>query len=202
MVLLDQGETWCGERTGEPSVGSLGINKRVAGRAQESPFSKKGLLKEIHMIPQPIHHYLKHHNVPFTERAHRRAVGSQRFAQALHVPGTRVAKSVIVDADGNTWMAVLPASARLDEKKLAAALDAKKVTVLPESKLSECFPDCELGAEPPFGHLYHLPVVVDAALASEKSVVVPAGSHEDSLELSFDDYARMEQPRVADFAIH
>jgi Ala-tRNA(Pro) deacylase len=149
------------------------------------------------MIPWNIRDYLVKAQVRFSPRGHAVAVGGQALAAMLDVSGWRVAKSVIVDVDGKKWIAVIPAAEVLEPAWLAAALNAKSVRLVDEPELAGLFPDCELGAEPPFGRLYGLPVVVDARLSTEPTLVIRAGTHDECIELSFGDFERLEQPRVA-----
>lgn len=153
------------------------------------------------MIPQRIVDHLKNAKVPFSRRWHPRAVSAQPLAATLHVSGYRVAKSVLVEADGKRWIAVLSAPERVDTNRLASALGARSVRLLSESEFMPSFPDCEVGAEPPFGSLYRLPVIVDESLTGEDRVLFRAGSHEETLELRYVDFMRLENPRVASFAI-
>jgi Ala-tRNA(Pro) deacylase len=150
------------------------------------------------MIPRRIIEYLDSHDAPYERLLHRRAITAQELAATVHVPGRRVAKSVMVKANGQVWIAVLPATELVDEDRLAAVLDADAVRLLHESEFEGLFPDCEPGAEPPFGGLYGLPVIVDPALAEAEAIVLRAGSHEEAIEMRFDDFYRLEQePRVA-----
>lgn len=145
------------------------------------------------MIPRHIIEYLDSHAVPYQRLLHRRAITAQELAATVHVPGRRVAKAVMVKADGQAWIAVLPATEVLDEDRLASVLDAPTVRLLHESEFEGLFPDCEPGAEPPFGGLYGLPVVIDSALADAESIVFRAGSHEEAIEMRYEDFYWLEQ---------
>lgn len=154
------------------------------------------------MVPEKVVRHLEKSNVPVVARSHEREVTAQRLAAAVHVTGYRVAKSVLVEADGQRWMAVLPAADIVDVSRLAASLGASSVRVMREAELFDLFPDCELGAEPPFGSLFGFPVVMDRILArATRPLVVRAGSHEEILEISAADFMRLERPRIADFAV-
>jgi Ala-tRNA(Pro) deacylase len=62
------------------------------------------------------------------------------------------------------------------------------------------FPDCELGAMPPFGNLYGLPVYVAQSLADEPEIAFNAGTHREVIKMSYADFANLVEPRVLDFA--
>jgi Ala-tRNA(Pro) deacylase len=149
------------------------------------------------MIPGRIIEYLHSHGVPYERRLHRRVITAQELAATVHVPGRRVAKSVMVEANGQVWIALLPATELVDEDRLASVLNVPAVRLLDESEFEGLFPDCEPGAEPPFGGLYGLPVVIDSALAEAETILFRAGSHEEAIEMRYDDFYRLEwEPKV------
>lgn len=145
-----------------------------------------------------IHGYLRHHHVPVSWLHHPRAVDAPLLAQVLHVSGHRLGKTVVAQADGRYWLALLPAHALLDAEKLAGVLEAHRVRLAEEWELHRLFPDCEVGSEPPFGGLYQLPVVMDRRLAAAPTLVFRGGSHEDAVAMRRADFERLEHPRVAD----
>lgn len=144
------------------------------------------------MIPPGIVDYLERHSIPYQRRLHRRAVTAQELAATVHVPGRRVVKSVLVKAGEKTWIAVLPATGIVDEARLAAAVGAPAVRLLREPEFEGLFPDCEAGAEPPFGGLYGIPIIIDSALDDAGRLIFRAGSHEEAIELDSDDFCRLE----------
>ena len=146
--------------------------------------------------------YLRDKQVPFEVRHHPRAITAQEVAASEHVPGKMMAKTVVVFAGGETIMLALPASHRVDVDKAAAALGAKEVRLAREGELAAYFPDCEVGAMPPFGNLYDVPVWVDRSLAEDEAIVFRAGTHTDTMSLTYGDYARLAKPNVAEFAVH
>jgi Ala-tRNA(Pro) deacylase len=113
-----------------------------------------------------------------------------------------MAKVVMVKADGKMIMLVLPASYQIDMKKLKKVLKCKKVSMAKEKQFEELFPDCEVGAMPPFGNLYNLEVWVDQVLAEDASIVFQAGNHIETVRIKYSDYARLVNPKVGDFSIH
>ena len=153
------------------------------------------------MVPERITRYLEAQGVPFERIEHPRAVSAQKLAQSLHVSGHQVAKTVVVRVDGRPWLAVLAASEVVEPILLGAALGARHVEIADEDSLGGMFPDCELGAEPPFGHLYGMPVIIDAPLDRQERLLVRAGSHEEVLAISARDLFRLEKPVVASFGV-
>jgi Ala-tRNA(Pro) deacylase len=146
--------------------------------------------------------YLREQQVPFTMEHHRPAYTAQAVAAIEHVPGKQVAKVVVVFADDRLVMLVLPASYRVDLTHVGAALGARSVYFAGEGELAATFRDCEVGAMPPFGNLYNLPVYVDRSLAEDETIVLQAGTHTDTISLKYVDFARLVQPTVVAFACH
>ena len=146
--------------------------------------------------------YLKEHNVRFETHAHRESFTAQELAAAEHEPGRFVAKPVIVLADGKLVMAVAPASHRINLDRLAEALLAKKVTLAAEADFAERFADCELGAEPPLGSLFDMPMVVDQAIADDEHILFQAGRHDTAISMRTREYLQVTQPTIARFAEH
>jgi len=146
--------------------------------------------------------YLEKNQIGYEVGFHERVYTSQEIAAALHVPGKEMAKVVMVKADGKMTMLVLPASYRVDTKKLKKALQCKKLGIAKEKDFEELFPDCEIGAMPPFGNLYHLEVWVDQILTEDEFIVFQAGSHVETLKIKYSDYARLVNPKVGEFSVH
>src|SRR6185436_3327721 len=153
------------------------------------------------MIPRSISDYLAHAGVAWSRLPHPRAVTAQELAQSLHTSGHRVCKSVLVESDGQFWIAALSASRHVDLAALASVLGVRRVGICLEEQVASRFPDCEVGAEPPFGRLYGLETVVDHSVASEGSLIVRAGSHDEALLIDSDDFLWLEQPIVAPFSV-
>jgi Ala-tRNA(Pro) deacylase len=144
--------------------------------------------------------YLRENGVAFELEQHPRAFTAQEVAASEHVPGERFAKVVMVVADGELAMLVLPAPYQVDLNRFAAARAASEVRIAQEREFAATFPDCDLGAMPPFGNLYGVPVYVDRSLARNETIVCQAGTHTETLSLRYADFKRLVQPETADFA--
>jgi Ala-tRNA(Pro) deacylase len=144
--------------------------------------------------------YLREHGVGFEVLTHSQAFTMQEVAAALHVPGHEVAKVVIVEADGEPQMLVLPAPHRLNFARVRSLLEAKNVRLAQEDEFEDLFPDCATGAMPPFGNLYDLPVYVDQSLTGAQDIIFRIGTHRHTMKMAYADFARLAQPTVAEFA--
>lgn len=138
--------------------------------------------------------------VAFEEFSFPEAYTAQEVAAQLHVPGRQLAKVVMAKVEGELVMLVLPAPARVDFSRLQEALGAKEVELAREREFADRFPDCEVGAMPPFGGLYQVPTYVDETLMKTGDIVFLAGTHNEALKLSTAEYERLAQPQVLNFA--
>jgi Ala-tRNA(Pro) deacylase len=152
------------------------------------------------MPVQKLREFLDSENVKYVVMSHSLAYTAQEIAASAHIPGRELAKTVIVKLDGQMAMAVLPASYRVDFDLLRSASGAGKVELAGEQEFRETFPGCEVGAMPPFGNLYGMPVYVAASLTEDEEIAFNAGSHTELIKLSYQDFARLVGPTVLKFS--
>lgn len=150
------------------------------------------------MPARAIKKYLEENDVPYESLPHTRTYTAQETAERLHVHGWEVAKPVVLDADGELILAVLPAPAQLDIVKVKGATGASHVHVATESQFAEAFPDCDVGAMPPFGPLYHMKVWVDPRLAQQENIVFNAGTHDEAIRMRYKDFLHLVRPTIAE----
>lgn len=145
--------------------------------------------------------YLRSRRVWFKHLLHAPASTAGRLAASLHVPGRQVAKAVLVRAGGEERLAVLPATARIDFARLAAALgvDPADVRLATPAEVARRFPTCEPGAPPPFGGLFGVATVVDPSLAGPE-IVFPGHTRLEGFLMRFADFEALESPLRAEFA--
>ena len=153
-------------------------------------------------ILKKLRDYFEKNQVAYEVGFHPEVFTAQEIAAAQHIPGKEMVKVVMVKADGKMLMLVLPASYQIDMKKLKKVLKAKKVGIAKEKQFEELFPDCEVGAMPPFGNLYNLEVWVDQVLTEDASIVFQAGNHIETMRIKYSDYAGLVNPKVGDFSVH
>lgn len=139
--------------------------------------------------------FLEDHQIAYSVLAHRRDFTAQETADHTHTSGHCFAKSVVVCADGDFLMAVVPAHHNLDLAELARELRVRTIRLATEDELFELFPDCEVGSEPPFGNLYDLPVYMNPALRASEEITFNAGSHEEAIRMKVEDFEKLVHPR-------
>jgi Ala-tRNA(Pro) deacylase len=122
-------------------------------------------------------------------------------AEALGVAPEDVAKTLVVKVPEGYVRAVVPASARLDLRKLREIRgDGRhKVHLASEEDLRRDYPEFELGAVPPLGGRKD-PVVVDEKVAAREMIVIEAGSHDESLRLAAADLVHVTGAAVTDIS--
>jgi Ala-tRNA(Pro) deacylase len=144
--------------------------------------------------------YLDEKKCHYRVTEHKPVYTAGQLATAEHVSPRRVAKPVVVRADGRYCLCVLPADRRIDLYAVQKHLKAKNIRLASEYEMEYLFGDSELGAEPPLGALYDLPTLMDKKLAKDKRIVFQGGSHDHSIWMSMSEYRRMTNPTVLAFS--
>ncbi|UCD64816.1 MAG: YbaK/EbsC family protein [Candidatus Zixiibacteriota bacterium] len=144
--------------------------------------------------------FLDQNDVKYLNITHSPAYTAQQIAATAHVPGKEMAKTVMVKINDNMAMAVLPASYKVDFGLLKEVVGTSNVKLATEQEFKDCFPDCEIGAMPPFGNLWNMEVYLAESLLDDKEIVFNAGSHTELIRLSMKDYARLVKPKVMKFS--
>jgi Ala-tRNA(Pro) deacylase len=143
--------------------------------------------------------FLDENEISYSVTTHTTAYTAQGAAATMQISGKELAKTVVLWTGEEMILAVLPAPNHVRLDKLAAEV-GKSARLATEQEFSSLFPDCELGAMPPFGSLYNLPVYVDESLAADDAIVFNAGTHRDAIRMRYDDFVRLAKPRVCSFA--
>ena len=142
--------------------------------------------------------FLDENKIRYVRISHSPAYTAQEIAASAHIPGREVAKTVMVKIEGNMQMVVTCASCQIDLGELARAVGAQKVELATEDEFRGLFPECELGAMPPFGNLFDMQVFVTEELAEDDEIAFNAGSHTELVRMSYRDFARLVEPTVLD----
>ncbi len=153
------------------------------------------------MPAQRLKQMLDRHNIRYISINHSPAYTARETAASTFVPRREFAKTIIVDMDGGKVMAVLSASRHVDIMALRNLAQANEARLATEDEFRELFPDCEVGAMPPFGSLYNMRVFVDEMVTEVDDLCFNAGSHEQILRMDCSEYLKLEQPVIGAFAI-
>lgn len=144
--------------------------------------------------------YLDKNNIEYITIRHSLAFNAQQIAATTHIPGKELAKTVMVKIDGKMAMAVLPASYLVNLKLLKELTGAKTLELANEMEFKHLFPECEIGAMPPFGNLYDMEVFVAQSLAEDQEIAFNAGTHVELIRMAYADFERLVQPVVLAFS--
>ena len=145
--------------------------------------------------------FLDEKGVKYVSLRHSPAFTAQEIAASAHIPGKLLAKTVMVKLDGEMALAVLPASGRIDFDLLRHTSGARTVELAAEEEFRSRFPDCEVGAMPPFGNLYGMKTYVAEQLSEDEEIAFNAGSHTELIRLAYRDFERLVEPRALAFAV-
>lgn len=140
--------------------------------------------------------YLDSNKVKYVTISHSPAYTAQEVAQAAHISGQEMVKTVIVKVDGDLKMLVLPATEKVDFDALKKILKANKVELASEYEFNNRFPDCELGAMPPFGNLFGMDVLMDEHLQQNNEIAFNAGTHTELIKSTLKDFVRLVHPQT------
>jgi len=152
------------------------------------------------MPAERVRGFLMSHGVSYTTHEHPIGYTAQEAAEMEGVAGAAFAKPVMLMADGDLIMAVLPAPELVDLEKAQEILRCEEIRIAGESDFASAFPDCERGAEPPFGALYGVGTLMDRRLTSDV-ITFRAGTHTECITMTREDYVQVNNPRVVDIAI-
>ncbi len=142
--------------------------------------------------------YLNENQVKYVNISHSPAYTAQDIAAAAHISGKALAKTVMVKIDDRMCMVVMQGHAHVNLRHLSELVGAESAELASEADFGKLFPDCEVGAMPPFGNLYDMPVYVSAGLAADDEIAFNAGSHTELVKLTYADFARLVEPKVVD----
>jgi len=137
-----------------------------------------------------IKEYLENLKLSYELVAHSHSSSALRSAEAAHVPGDLIAKSVLLGDDTSYVLAVIPASHRLELERLNT-LTGRTLELVHEDEIEAAFADCERGAIPAVGEAYGIDTIVDNALFSLRQVYFEAGDHEHLVRVAAEDFRKV-----------
>ncbi|MGK9475641.1 aminoacyl-tRNA deacylase [Melioribacter sp. OK-6-Me] len=152
------------------------------------------------MPSKKLKEFLDNNNIKYVTIKHSLAFTAQEIAASAHIKGKKLAKSVLVKINGKMVMVVLPASYKVNFEQLRTAFGNENVRLANEQEFMDKFPECEVGAMPPFGNLYGLEVYVDQSLAEDEEIAFNAGTHTELIQMSYSDFERLVQPKKMKFS--
>ncbi len=146
------------------------------------------------MPTKALKEYLDREGVKYVTISHSTAYTAQEVAASAHIKGKELAKTVMIKLDGAMAMAVCSASCKIDFEMLREAMSVQEAELAAEREFKDLFPGCEIGAMPPFGNLYNLPVYVYDELSRDEEIAFNAGTHRELVKLAYADFERLAKP--------
>jgi Ala-tRNA(Pro) deacylase len=138
--------------------------------------------------------------IPYEVYNHPLAYTAQEVAAAQHISGKELAKVVMLIVDGDLVMGVVTGNQKIGLNAAKTSLGANQVRLATEDEFTSRFPECEIGAMPPFGNLFGLSVLVDPAVEKDQYIYFNAGNHAQSVRLAYRDFKQLVQPRIVRLA--
>jgi len=139
--------------------------------------------------------FLRDHKVKYTTISHTPAYTAQEIAASAHVPGMKIAKSVVLKIDGKLCILVEPANYKVDLKTLKTELGAHSVELAHEYEFEDVFAGCETGAVPPIGELFDVDVYVDDVMKYQDEIAFSAGNHSELVKMRYSDFEKLVKPK-------
>ena len=149
---------------------------------------------------QKLREFLDNNKIKYVTIKHSSAYTAQEIAASAHIPGKELAKSVLIKIGGRMAMAVFPASDKVDFDLLKSVMNSDNVRLAYEQEFIDKFPDCEVGAMPPFGNLYGLEVYVSKSLTENEEIAFNACSHSEIFKMKYTDFEKLVKPKILDFS--
>lgn len=154
------------------------------------------------MPTKMLREFLDQNKVRYVTIKHSVAYTAQEIAASAHIKGKDMAKTVLIKIEGRLAMCVLPASNKIDFDLLKEALGGKNIRLANEIEFKDKFPECDVGAMPPFGNLYDMEVFAEESLTKDEEIAFNACSHVELIQMAFKDYGRLVKPRLMKFSYH
>lgn len=143
---------------------------------------------------------IKAAGVPYKTYDHEAVYTSEQAAKIRKTALHTGLKALVMYADGKPVMIAVPADHKVDFKRfkeefkvkdlrMATAQEVEKVVLVP------------IGAVPPFGEIFGIPLYVDKSVKENKTIVFNAGMHTRSISLTEPDYEIVAKPILGDYSI-
>lgn len=148
----------------------------------------------------PLLRFLNEKRIPYRVDHHEPTATAMETAQVEHVSGKRFAKTVVVRHGEEMFLAIVPAHRQVDLARLSDITGKQPLELATEKEFSEVFPDCDLGAMPPFGRMYSLGACIDVDIAVCPEVTFNACTHEHTVTIAGRDFLRAAEGQVGSFS--
>lgn len=146
--------------------------------------------------------FLEQKKISYQLLQHPIAYTASEIAGAQHISGKLMVKSVLIKADNQFLLCVLPATQWLDFDKVKKATKAKELQLATEEEIAKIFPEYDTGAEPPIGDLHGLKVFADNTIEENEEIAFNGGTHTDLVKIKIKDFLDNTKPTLASIGRH
>ncbi|NBC04459.1 MAG: deacylase [Bacteroidetes bacterium] len=153
------------------------------------------------MALEKLTNYLDKKGIKYVVVRHSKAFTAQEVAASAHIPGKDMVKTVMVKVDDDIKMIVLPSTHDVDFKAIKDTFDAENVELATEAEFEDMFPDCELGAMPPFGNLFNMDTYVAEVLTKDEEIAFNAGTHKELVKMNYKNFEDLVKPEIVPIAV-
>jgi Ala-tRNA(Pro) deacylase len=153
-------------------------------------------------LAMKIKSYLQEVKIPYEVLHHSVTYTASETAAEQHIPGEQLIKSVLIKANGQFALCVLEANQLINFEQLQKIIKTEDVQLATEMDIARIFPDYDIGAETPFGHLHGLRVYMEKSLQNLEHIFFNGGTHTDLIKMKTKDYIQLENPQIASFGEH
>lgn len=140
--------------------------------------------------------YLDSLLIDYTLIPHSTSFTAQETAETAHIKGKNLCKVVVIGAGQFMAMLAIPANCVIRQSKISNMLMMRNLDIVSEAQFSERFPECEIGAMPPFGRLYGMDVYLAKELAEQETIIFNAGNHNLLVKMRTSDFISLSDPRI------
>ena len=157
-------------------------------------------------LPAKLVKYLESAGINHNVLEHRTVYTAIDVAATLKKQLEEVAKSLLIKADQDYYLVLLPADHNLDMDKLKKVIGKSrgkeiKVIKIPGERIVEEALKTKVAAVTAFGKLHKLGTVMDKKLEATKKAIFSAGSSNHSIEMAVKDFIKLEAPIIGSFGI-
>ena len=142
---------------------------------------------------------LENNKIKYQVYKHKPVFTSEEAAAIRNTDLNQGAKALVMSADNQPIIIVLPANLKVDMKKFKTSYNVKNLKMATPEEV-EKITTVKIGAVPPFGNIFKIPLYVDEKLAENQTIVFNAGKHTKSIELNYKDYEQIAKPIIGQFS--
>ena len=165
----------------------------------ELGLSTKDGRKDGNQVYEQIVAMLKNSHILFDAYEHEPVRTSEEAAKVRNTNPHEGAKALVFYAEGKPLMIVLPGDLKVDMKEFKHQFDVRDLRMAtPDEVLTTT--GIAIGAVPPFGHIFGLPLYVDRKLQDNERIVFNAGLHNKSIRLKESDWEKVAKPVIGNFS--